>query len=264
MPIRLDFPLEVSAIFSRWVRKLVRRPTNLTFSLIQPLIWFLLFTQSFQSVATIPGFQQITGTSSYLTFFSAAVIVQTVLTSALQSGLGMVDDVESGYLNKMRATPIRRASILLGKVFSDGFRIVIQVMIIIALAYLLNVTVVTGLPGIIMILILSMFFGIAWSGISTFVALTTRNSESTLVISIMFVFPLLFLSTAVMPKPLLAPWVQAFSSYNPVSYVADAVRSLIIKGFDWTLMGQALLVIFLVGAITLTATTLMFRKALTK
>jgi ABC-2 type transport system permease protein len=262
--MRLDPFMEIAAIFNRWVRKLVRRPTNLTFSLIQPLIWFLLFTQSFQAVANIPGFQQITGTSSYLTFFSAAVIVQTVLTSALQSGLGMVDDVESGYLDKMRTTPIRRASILMGKVFSDGFRIVIQVLIIIVLAYVLDVHVITGLPGIVLILLISMFFGIAWSGISTFVALTTRNSESTLVISIMFVFPLLFLSTAVMPKPFLALWVQTFSQYNPVSYVADAVRGLIISGYDWSVIGQAFLAIFLVGVVTLTATTMMFRRALSK
>ncbi|MBI0584779.1 MAG: ABC transporter permease [Methanomassiliicoccus sp.] len=260
----LDLPMEIAAIFSRWVRKLVRRPTNLFFSLVQPLIWFLLFTQAFQAVANIPGFAQITGTSSYLTFFSAAVIVQTVLTSALQSGLGMVDDVESGYLDKMRVTPVRRASILMGKVFSDGFRIVIQVMIIIALAYVLNVRVITGLPGILLILLLAMSFGIAWSGISTFVALTTRNSESTLVISIMFVFPLLFLSTAVMPKEFLAPWVQTFSMYNPVSYVADAVRSLIIQGYDWAVIGQAFLAILIVGAVTLTATTMMFRRALSK
>jgi ABC-2 type transport system permease protein len=264
MKTKLDFPMEIAAIFGRWVRKLVRRPTNLTFSMIQPLIWFLLFTQAFQAVANIPGFQQITGTSSYLTFFSAAVIVQTVLTSALQSGLGMVDDVESGYLDKMRATPVRRSSILLGKVFSDGFRIVMQVSIIIALGYVLGVQVATGLPGIALILIMAMFFGIAWSGISTFVALTTRNSESTLVISIMFVFPMLFLSTAVMPKQFLAPWVQTFSMYNPVSYVADAVRGLIIRGYDWTLIGQAFLAILVVGAITLTATTMMFRRALAK
>lgn len=262
--MKLEFPMEISGIFTRWVRKLVRRPTNLTFSMIQPLIWFLLFTQAFQAVANIPLFKQYTGTDSYLTFFSAAVIVQTVLSSALQSGLGMVDDVESGYLDKMRVTPVRRASILMGKVFSDGFRIVLQVAIIIVLGYVLGINIATGLPGIGLILILAMFFGIAWSGISTFVALATKNSESTLVISIMFVFPMLFLSTAVMPKQLLAPWVQTFASYNPVSYVADAVRSLIISGYDWTVIGQAFLMIFIVGVITLSATTAMFRRALSK
>ncbi len=152
----------------------------------------------------------------------------------------------------------------MGKVFSDGFRILIQASIIIVLAYVLGVHVVTGLPGIVLILLMAMFFGIAWSGISTFIALTTRNSESTLVISIMFVFPMLFLSTAVMPKQFLAPWVQTFSMYNPVSYVANAVRGLIITGYDWTAIGQAFLAIFIVGAITLTATTMMFRRALTR
>ncbi len=264
MKLKFDFLVEISAIFNRWMRKLVRRPTNLTFSMIQPLIWFLLFTQAFQAVANIPGFERITGTGSYLTFFSAAVIVQTVLTSALQSGLGMVDDVESGYLDKMRTTPVRRSSILMGKVFSDGFRIVMQVSIIIALGYILGVQVTAGLPGIAMILLMVMFFGIAWSGISTFVALTTRNSESTLIISIMFVFPMLFLSTAVMPMEFLAPWVQTFSMYNPVSYVADAVRGMIIHGFDWALIGQAFLAIAIVGTITLSATTMMFRRALSK
>ncbi len=264
MQLRFDFLIEIAAVFSRWMRKLVRRPTNLTFSMIQPLIWFLLFTQAFQAVANIPGFKQITGTDSYLTFFSAAVMVQTVLTSALQSGLGMVDDIESGYLDKMRTTPIRRSSILMGKVFSDGFRIVMQVSIIIALGYVLGVQVAAGLPGIALILIMAMFFGIAWSGISTFVALTTRNSESTLVISIMFVFPMLFLSTAVMPKEFLAPWVQTFSMYNPVSYVADAVRGLIIYGIDWGLLGQAFLATAVVATITLSATIMMFRRALSK
>ena len=57
--VKFDFPMEIAAIFSRWVRKLFRRPTNLTFSMIQPLIWFLLFTQAFQAVANIPGFAQI-------------------------------------------------------------------------------------------------------------------------------------------------------------------------------------------------------------
>ncbi|MCG7840860.1 MAG: ABC transporter permease, partial [Methanomassiliicoccales archaeon] len=154
--------------------------------------------------------------------------------------------------------------ILMGKVFSDGFRIVMQVSIIIVLGYILGIQVAAGLPGIALILLMVMFFGIAWSGISTFVALTTRNSESTLVISIMFVFPMLFLSTAVMPMEFLAPWVQTFSGYNPVSYVADAVRGMIIHGFDWALIGQAFLAIAIVGTITLTATTMMFRKALSK
>jgi ABC-2 type transport system permease protein len=259
-----DALMETNAIFQRWVRKIFRRPTFLFFSLVQPLVWFLLFTQAFSAVANIPGFAQITGTSSYITFFSAAVIVQTVLTSALQSGIGMVDDLESGYMDKMKAAPIHRSSILLGKVFSDGFRIVIQSLIILILAYAVGVVVVTGIGGVLLILFIALTFGIAWSGISTFIALATGNSESTLLISLLTTLPLLFLSTAVMPEQLLPQWVQDVSKYNPVTYVANALHSLIITGFDWGTIGTCFLVIAGVAVVTLSATTALFRRTVSR
>jgi len=80
-------------------------------------------------------------------------------------------------------------------------------------------------------------------------------------ISILTTFPLLFLSTAVMPQTLLPPWVQSVSTYNPVSYIADAMHDLIITGFDWTRLGYALVTIIGVGAVTLSATTAMFKRA---
>lgn len=259
MPL-YEFPDETYSIFTRWVRKIFRRPTFLFFSLVQPLVWFLLFTQAFSAVANIPGFQQLTGTSSYLTYFSAAVIVQTVVTSALQSGIGMVDDLESGYLDKMKVAPIYRASILLGKVFSDGFRILIQSIIILVLALVVGVHIATGLVGIIIILIIAATFGIAWSGISTFVALWTKNSETTLLIGLLTTFPLLFLSTAVMPLQLLPKWVQTVAMYNPITYIADALHSLIITGYNWNAIGTCFLVIAVIGAISLSATIALFTR----
>src|SRR5205823_1317238 len=141
-----DFAGEVGSIAGRWIKKTLRRPPFLFFSLVQPVVWFVLFTAAFASIANINGFKESTGTSSYLVFLFA---------------------------------------IALG-------------------------------------------FGIAWSGISTFIALTTRNSESTLMISLLTTFPLLFLSTAVMPKPLLQDNVRAIAVYNPITYIADGLHGLII------------------------------------
>lgn len=265
--------VEVEAVFSRWIKKTLRRPAFLFFSLVQPVVWFLLFTQAFRSIADIrtpiPGtfptqfitFKDFTGTDSYLTFFSAAVIIQTVIASAMQSGMGMVTDLESGYMDKMRVAPIRRGSILAGKVLSDGVRIVLQTAIILLLGYLLGVTIGTGVGGLLLLFVIAMAFGIAWSGISTFIALVTKNSEATLMISLLTTFPLLFLSTAVMPKPLLPDWVQTVATYNPISYVADSLHNLIIfSSIDWTTLGYAALIILGVGAVTLSATTAMFRR----
>jgi len=268
-----DFFVEVWGIFGRWLRKTFRRPAFVFFAMVQPIIWFLLFTQSFAAIGNfqqpIAGsnpirfitFKDITGTDSYLTFYSAAVIIQTVIASAMQSGIGMVNDIESGYMDKMRVAPIRRASILLGKVMSDGVRILLQTSIIVIMGLILGVTFATGVGGVLIIFVIAVAFGIAWSGISTFVALVTRNSETTLMISLLTTFPLLFLSTAVMPKPLLPAWVQNVASYNPITYIADAIHSLIITGFEWTTVGYAFLIILVVGAISLSATTAMFRKA---
>jgi ABC-2 type transport system permease protein len=265
-----DYFVEVGGIFNRWIKKTLRRPPFLFFSLVQPVVWFVLFTQAFSSIANIrtplPGggfltFKDITGTDSYLTFFSAAVVIQTVIGSAMQSGLGLVTDLESGYLDKMRVAPIHRSSILMGKVMSDGFRILLQTCVILILAFALGVGVATGIPGIALILIIAAVFGIAWSGISTFIALATKNSEATLMISIITTFPLLFLSTAVMPLQLLPSWVQTVSTYNPISYIANSIHAIVISAaFDWTAFGQALLTILVVGGLSLGATTAMFRR----
>jgi len=267
-----NYVVEVNGIFGRWIKKTLRRPQFLFFSLVQPIVWFVLFTQAFQSIANIrqaiPGtnpiqyitFESLTGTSSYIQFFTAAVIIQTVISSAMQSGIGMVTDLESGYMDKMRVAPIHRSAILMGKVLSDGVRIVIQTAVIMALGFALGVPIATGVAGLIFLFAIALTFGVAWSGISTFIGLATKNSEATLMISILTTFPLLFLSTAMMPKALLPSWVQTVATYNPMSYIADALHGLIISGFDWGVLGVAALTILAVGAVSLSATTSLFRR----
>ncbi len=255
-----NYVSEVNGIFGRWIKKTLRRPQFLFFSLIQPIVWFLLFTQAFQAIASVPGFARSTGTSSYTTFFTAAVIIQTVISSAMQSGMGMVTDVESGYMDKMRVAPIHRSAILMGKMLSDVTRIVIQTAIIIALGVALGVTISTGVVGLLLLFAIAMSFGIAWSGISTFVGLATKNSEATLMISLLTTFPLLFLSTAMMPMAALPGWIQTVATYNPMTYIANVLHGLIITGFDWTALGYAALTILVVGALSLSATTSMFRR----
>lgn len=253
---------ESHAIFGRWIRKTLRNPAFLFFSLVQPVVWFVLFTQAFQRIADIPGFRQMTGTDSYLTFFSAAVMIQTIIASSMQSGMGMVQDMESGFLDKMRVAPIHRFSILTGKVASDGFRILLQTVVILVLGAVLGVTIASGAVGLVLLLAIAALFGMAWAGISMFIALATRNSEATLMISLITTFPLLFLSTAVMPKDFLPAWVQTVASVNPLSYVADAFHSLVIQGIEWGVLGPAFLIIGAVGAVTYAGTTAMFRRAI--
>jgi len=251
---------ETIAIFNRWNKKLLRQPILIFFTLIQPLVWFLLFTQAFSAIGNIPSFKQLTGTSSYITFFTAAVIIQTIASSALNAGIGIVNDFESGFMDKMRVAPITKSSILFGRLFSGAITTVLQVLIILAIGFALGVSIESGALGILIILILAALFGIAWSGISLFVALTTKNQETTLSVGLLTTFPLLFLSASVMPLGLLPDWVQQVAKVNPFTYIAEAFQSLIIKGFVWEKIEYAIVAIVIVGFMSLGASLLVFRK----
>jgi ABC-2 type transport system permease protein len=251
---------EITAIFNRWNKKLVRRPILIFFNLIQPLVWFLLFTQAFSAIGNIPTFQLLTGTSSYITFFTAAVIIQTIASSALNAGIGLVNDFDNGFMDKMRVAPINKSSILFGRLFSSAITTVVQVAIILLIGLALGVNIASGILGVLLMLVLAALFGIAWSGISVFVALNTKNAETTLSVGLLTTFPLLFLSAAVMPLGLLPSWVQEVAKYNPFTYIAQSFQSLIIKGFVWTSITNALIAILIVGVLSLGASILLFRR----
>ena len=258
--MKMEMISEIVAIFRRWNTKLLRQPIFLFFSLIQPLVWFLLFTQAFSAIGDIPVFKTLTGTNSYITFFTAAVIIQTIASSALQAGIGLVNDLDSGFMDKMRVAPISKSAILFGKLFSDAISTIIQVVIILFIGLALGVNVASGVVGVLMILVIAATFGIAWSGISLFIALTTKSSQTTLSVGLLTTFPLLFLSASVMPLQLLPTWVQQVAKVNPFTYIAQAFQNLIIRGFVWDSIGYAFIAILIIGVISLGASILVFRK----
>ena len=247
-------------LFVRYMKKLVRTPILLFFSLFQPIIFLLLFTQLFSQFSNIPGFAVATGTDNYGLFATAGILLQNAFGSALQSGNSIVQDIDAGFLQKMLVTPVSRYAILLGRLTSDAFRVVIQSIIILGLAYLLGYTAVTGFPGILLMLLTIAFFGLAWSGISLAIGMKTRSSETVFAIGGFITFPLLFLSTALMPTSFLPGWINDVSMFNPISYTVNAIRVLMINGYDWSTIALAYGVIGLVAVVTLSATLYQFRK----
>jgi ABC-2 type transport system permease protein len=243
-------------LFVRYLKKLVRNPILLFFSLFQPIIFLLLFTQLFSKLAQLPNL----GASSYLLFATPGILLQNAFGSALQSGTSIVLDLDTGFLQKMLVTPVSRYAILLGRLTSDAFRVVVQSMIILALAYALGASVVTGIGGIVLMLITVAFFGLAWSGISLAIGLKTRSSETVFAIGGFLTFPLLFMSTALTPVNFMPGWIQTVSAFNPISYTVNAVRVLMLTGYDWVTVLEAFGVIGLIAVVTLGATLYLFRK----
>jgi len=154
-------------LFIRYMKKLIRNPILLFFSIVQPIIFLVLFTQLFERFANVPGFPA----ESYLIFATPGILLQNAFGSALQSGNSIVSDFDSGYLQKMLVTPVSRYAILLGRLTSDAFRVLIQSTIIMVLAFLLGARPVTGILGMLLMLLTIAFFGLAWSGISLAIGL---------------------------------------------------------------------------------------------
>ncbi|WP_128476999.1 ABC transporter permease [Halorussus pelagicus] len=226
------FGTDVWVNFKRWNLKAVRNPFVLTASLIQPIVFLVLFTQVFGQVAT--GAISRGGTSiTYESFLLPAIVIQVSLVAAATSGIGLVNDIEEGMFEKVLVSPMNRAAVFLGKTLAEMLRITVQILIILGLGVLLGANVVTGVAGALAIVAIGIVFAGWFTAFSNVVALVTRDQESTIIGANILQFPLLFVSSAFLPVELLPDWIQVISDFNPVTYGVDAARALVIDGWVW-------------------------------
>jgi ABC-2 type transport system permease protein len=240
----------------RALRRFYRVPANPISILAFPLIQLFVFSQLFRDIVRLPGFGAET---SYLAYLAPGQIVFTVFLAVSWSGATLLADYRSGYLDKLRAAPIRRYAILAGELVPLAIECVAMAGIILALSVFMGASVATRIPGVILILALSAAFGIAWSGTSFIPALVTRNEQATGALSLLF-FPIAFMSTAFVPAALMPEWLQALNVVNPISYVIEAMRALMTEGLDWMAVARALVAILALGAVLQGGTLWAFRR----
>lgn len=225
------FAVDVWINLKRWLIKTSRNPFVVVSSLVQPIVFLVLFTEVFGQV-TGDALAGVLGTEiSYITYLVPAIVIQSALVAAAGSGIGLVDDMESGMFEKVLVSPINRGAMFLGKALSEVVRIVVQTLIILALGYSLlwietggevGTYIETGLLGVLGIIGVTIVFAIWFTAFSNIVALVTRDQESTIIGANLLQFPLLFVSSAFLPVAILPGWVQAVATVNPISYGVDA------------------------------------------
>jgi ABC-2 type transport system permease protein len=213
--------------FKRWNLKAVRTPFVLVVSLVQPIIFLVLFTEVFGNVAGGAVNQGIPGIS-YETYLVPAIAIQVALAAAITSGIGLVNDIENGMFEKVLVTPMNRTAVFVGKTAAEVFRIAIQIAIILGLGLFLGAEIVTGFVGAIGIIAVGILFSLWFVAFSNALAILTRDQESTIIGANLLQFPLLFLSSAFLPLAALPGWIQTFARINPVTYGVDAARSLMV------------------------------------
>ena len=248
---------DTESLLRRYMTKLIRNPTLLATNLVTPLLFLFLFSQLLQKLSVFPG---VTG--SYLTYLAPGIVVLNAMTGATLSGVSMVNDLNSGFLSKMMLTQVNRPAILLGRLLTDVSVVLIQSIITIVVAIAMGVAFVTGLPGVLLILVTVAFFELALSGIFLVLGMRTRKTETISAIGNVVFFPLIFVSSAMFPSSFFPTWAQDISRYNPVSYAADVTRALVSGGLSWSTLASGYTVIGVIFVVTFAATLYQFRKVI--
>ena len=235
--------------FKRWLVKTSRNPYVTFSSLVQPVVFFVLMAEVLGAVAGGALTEALGGGIHYVTYLTPAIVVQSALAAAAVSGIGLVDDMETGMFDKTLISPMGRGAMFVGKVLSELVRITAQTVVILALGYGLLALqtgasvgeyVQTGLAGLVGIVVVTVSFGSVFMAYSNVVALVTRDREATIMIANLLTFPLLFVSSAFVPLAVLPNWIRAVAVVNPVTYGVDAIRAL--------MLGQDVLAVFDVTA----------------
>jgi ABC-2 type transport system permease protein len=231
---------QIGAVARRSVTRVFRQRALLVFPLVFPLLLFAINGSALSAATRIPGFP----TTSYRDFALAIPFIQGALFVAVSTGTDLARDIETGFFNRLALTPLKGAALLVGQLggaFAVGC---VQSVTYLLVGIATGVGIASGVGGALVLLALSILIAFAFAGLGALLALRFGTGEA-----VQGVFPLLFvtvfLSSSNLPRNLIkVDWFREVATYNPVSYLIEGIRSLIIKGWD----AQALLLGFGIAA----------------
>lgn len=210
----------------RAVKEIVKLPAATLPGLFIPL--FFLAVNLGQVSKTFTSATPFLKGQTYVAFQVPVSLAFAVATAT--SGLALVTDIDLGYFDKLLVAPIRRTSIVLARLAADFVRGLASSTLVLLLGLAFGMRIKSGPLGAVLIVLLAALFGVAYAGIGQTIALKTRNVQTTNASFIIF-FPLLFLTPNFVPFELLSEPLRTLARYNPVSYVIEGLRSLILDGF---------------------------------
>jgi ABC-2 type transport system permease protein len=217
----------------RHLMNLWRQPWYVAVTLVQPLIWLVLFGALFRRVVELPGF----ATGSYLVFLMPGIIVMSALFSNGWSGMGIIDDLDRGVMDRLLVSPVHRSALLTGRLVMQAVVGIVQALVIVAVAFAMGARFDNGVAGLAVLVAVSVVLGVSVASLSHALALTIRREESVIAASQFIVLPATFVSSAFMAKSLAPDWLQTVASYNPVDWATEAGRWALSADPDWGAIG---------------------------
>jgi ABC-2 type transport system permease protein len=215
-------------------------------TIIFPLLLLAINASGLGSATKIPGFPA----KSYLDFSITVCFMQGALFAAITAGTELATDIQSGFLNRLQLTPLRRVAILVGQLAGSTTLALIGAVIYLVVGLIAGVDIQTGVGGALLLLVYAVFVAIAFAGIGAVMGARTGSPEA-----VQGVFPLVFavffLSSMSMPRNLIAvDWFRTVATWNPVSYLIEGLRSLVITGWDGTALWRGVAVGVAIAALS--------------
>ena len=221
----IDFSTATFAVARTEMRKLWRDPTEVFTRSVQPVLWLLVFGQIFTRVRAIP-----TGGLSYLAFMAPGILAQSVLFTAIFYGIAIIWERDLGIAHKLLVSPAFRGALVLGKAVTAGLRSLVQAVVVIAVAALLGVELRFAPIAVLGVVVAVLLGGALFATFSLIVACLVKTRERFMGIGQVLTMPLFFASNAIYPLDIMPGWIRAVARANPLSYLVDALRALMVAG----------------------------------
>ncbi|HEX6221879.1 MAG TPA: ABC transporter permease [Acidimicrobiia bacterium] len=218
-----------AVITRRNTLRVVRLPQLLLFSTIQPVMFLLLFNYVFGGAIAIggPG-GSVSGSDSYINWLIPGILVQTAVFGATATALGLTEDLGAGVIDRFRSLPMARSAVLAGRTIADLVRNTFVNGLMLIVGFLMGWRFEQGIPKMLLGVALALLFGYAFSWVMATIGLVAKTPEAAQSAGFLPIFPLVFASSVFVPTASMPDWLQVFAENQPVSVIANAVRSLMI------------------------------------
>jgi ABC-2 type transport system permease protein len=240
----------VWAMIEMEVLKMLKDPTEMITRGVQPALWLLVFGQAFSRIRAIP-----TGNVSYESFLTPGILAQSITFISIFYGIAIIWERDLGLLQKISVTPIHRSAIILGKMLSASVRSIFQASIVLVLSLLLGTPLAWSWGAVIGVLCMVILGGTFFSGLSLAIASLMKTRERMMGIGQLITMPLFFSSSALYPLSVMPGWLRVIATINPMSYLVDGLRNLLIRtagthlALDWGVLLLATAVVFLLNTL---------------
>ena len=202
----------------------LRVPAYLVFTVVQPVIFVLLFRYVFGGAIQAPG------AGGYVDYLMPGIIGQTAAFATFATAIALAQEATKGVIDRFRAMPMARSAVLTGRLLADSIRMLIVILVIVGVGYAVGFRFQNGVLGAIGMVLLAEAFGITICAVSAFVGLAIKDEESVQAFGLIWIFPLTFVSSAFVPIATMPGWLQAFANNQPVTLVINAMRAMALGG----------------------------------